>query len=401
MPSTRVIHTILGTGLWLAAAWALAGSIYTVRARVARPIQTIQLDLPGESGLAVGDGVFLSTDAGLEHIGEVREVSGDDVSVSLAVTPGTIERLTASANATCWRTPLGAEDAVTALLPPEIQHRIGRRIVDDWKDHHEQIAATWAPLAGELASAYLEAIGGDIEASFDRHEEELWAITQKHAREVAAAWPDIQEQLGPILERHLTPVLGRLMDDAVADAPKVSIGWSIARGKTAEAYQQMLDWLGEYLATMPENDKDQLDAALRKTWLEARDNAALSETLAKIGQGIVHDEELRETLSVIYREAVAQNPKTAEFFRSEILESQRVRKQMYAFIEAFAPTARRVLALCLFDDTGRTRPEVVHFIRSTALGRRVAWVTLEPGGDDNAPFASGVAITASLRGAYP
>ena len=106
-------------------------------------------------------------------------------------------------------------------------------------------------------------------------------------------------------------------------------------------------------------------------------------------------------LAQIHREAVAENPRTAEFLRTEVLESPRIREQMYAFIEAFAPTARSVLAMCLFDETGRTRNEIVHLLRSAALGRNVAWVTLEPGGPDGGALKAGSVLKADSRGARP
>ena len=42
---------------------------------------------------------------------------------------------------------------------------------------------------------------------------------------------------------------------------------------------------------------------------------------------------------------------------------------------------QRVAAICLFDENGATRPEVVHLVRSIALQRRVSWVTLENVGE--------------------
>jgi hypothetical protein len=191
------------------------------------------------------------------------------------------------------------------------------------------------------------------------------------------------------------------MHEAIAEAPKVNIAWSVARGRSDEAFRCMLDHLAEYLATMPEDDKVELAEALRRTWETARNDEILGSRLARIGRGIVEDQNLRNVLAEIHREAVSENPRTAEFLRTEVLESPRIREQMYLFIETFAPTVRSVLALCLFDETGRTRSEIVHLLRSAALGRNVAWVTLEPGGLSGAELEPGSVLMGHLRGYRP
>jgi hypothetical protein len=376
-------------------------SVHTVRARVSRPMHHLVLEAPGDTALASGDLVFLTTDAGLEHIGEVTDVSTGRIRATLAVEPPAFQRLTASTRATCWRTPLSAEEMVPALLPSTIQQKVAERIAADWYEHEEEVASTWAPLVRELASAYLEAISDDVEASFQRHQDELWTITKSHGRAIAAEWPAIQERLGPILQQHLTPVLARLMHEAIAEAPKVAIAWNIARGKNDEAFRCMLDWLADYLATMSDEDKAEFAEAVDRTWQTAREDEILVSRLTEMGRGILEDRNLRDVLTQIYREAVADNPQTPEFLRSEVLGSERMREQMYAFIEAFAPTARNVLAICLFDETGRTRSEVAHLVRSAALGRSVAWVTLEPGDSGQGLLEPGSTLSADLRGDRP
>jgi hypothetical protein len=163
----------------------------------------------------------------------------------------------------------------------------------------------------------------------------------------------------------------------------------------------MLDWLADYLATMSDEDKAEFAEAVDRTWQTAREDEILVSRLTEMGRGILEDRNLRDVLTQIYREAVADNPQTPEFLRSEVLGSERMREQMYAFIEAFAPTARNVLAICLFDETGRTRSEVAHLVRSAALGRSVAWVTLEPGDSGQGLLEPGSTLSADLRGDRP
>ncbi len=403
----RTVSLILGGALWIVALGMVAGSIHTVRARVARPMRLLLLDLSpvGElrvpatrrGGLLPGDRVFLTTEAGLQRIGEVRETTEED-RIALAIEPAAFDRLNASTRATCWRTPLSAEETLPALLPRTIQQKVAERIATDWREHEDRIIEAWTPLAQELASAYLDAIGDDLEASFRRHQEELWSITRAQARAIAAEWPIIEESLGPILEEHLTPVLGRLMHQAASDAPKMAVAWSIARGRYALALQHMLDGLADYLAAMSEEDKAELAEAARLTWEAARDDPVLAEHFSRIGHNILDDRELRGVLTDIYREAVAENPRTTEFLRRKVFESPRVRKQMYTLIEAFAPTARGVLALCLFDEAGGTRAEIVHLIRWASLGRNVAWVTLKTHDPNQPALQPGTVLAADFKG---
>jgi len=390
---------ILGAAVWVAAAALIASSVFTVHARISRATYQLQVKVPPAAGLLTGDAVYLATDSGLERIGEVLDVAANQGLVRLAIEPEGYGRLNQSTQAACWRTPLSAEDAITALLPPATQTKAAERIGKDWREQQESLTEVWQPLIVDLALAYLRIVGDDVEASFERHRDELRLLTHPHGMALAAAWPTIQERLNPILEEHLTPVLARLLSDAVADAPKMEIAIDMAKGRNDAAFQRMLNWLAEYLARIPEADREKLRVATRSAWQAARNDPVLVGQFARIGRGLVEDEKIRETLTEVYREAMSENPRTAEFVRREILESPEIRRKVYALIEAFAPTARAVLTLCLFDENGTTRPEVVHLVRSAALGRTVAWITLTTADSAAAPLPPDAVITARAEGA--
>ncbi|MFQ5591427.1 MAG: hypothetical protein ACE5HE_09715 [Phycisphaerae bacterium] len=398
---TRPARCVLGGALWVAALAAIGTSLHVVRARTARAVEHLILRSTSGVDLKAGDLVFLGLDRGLVHAGEVSGVTADGQTIALAIDPGAFATLNESTRATYWQTPLSAERAIDALLPPTIQRQAAEQIAADWREHDDALAAAWAPVVAELLSAYLQAVAEDVEASVKRHEGELWSISKAHGRLIAAEWPEIQRRVQPILERHLTPVLSRLLSDALLDAPKVSIAWNIARGRNAEAYQAMLDWLTEYLANMPENDKAELSAAAIAAWEAGKEDVILTRLLSSIGVRILEDERLREVLLDVYRESVSRNPRTHHFIRTKVLQSAELRTQVYAFIELFAPTARKVAALCLFDEDGATRPEVVHLVRSVALGREVCWVTLDTPDADAPPLPREGASLALSPGVEP
>jgi hypothetical protein len=397
----RPIRLVLGGAVWFAALSAIGASVYTVRARTARDVERLSLRSAAGFDLAPGNLVFVATDRGLVHVGEVATTAPDEEAVTLTIDPPAFAALNESTQATCWRTPLSAEQAIDALLPPTIQRQAAEQIVADWREHDEVLTTVWAPIAAELFSAYLQVVRDDIEASVRRHEKQLWAIAKARGRSIAAEWPAIQQRLQPILQEHLTPVLSRLLSQALLDAPKVRIAWSIARGRNAEAYQAMLDWISEYLANMSDRDRAELNSAFARAWDAATEDEILTERFAGIGRDIVEDRELREVFAEIYREAISQNPQTDRFIRTHVLESPELRKQMYVFIELFAPTARKIAALCLFDENGATRPEVVHLVRSVALGREVCWVTLHTPDADAPALRPGSELVAGAARANP
>ncbi len=379
----------------------LYASGYRVYARATRDTMPLRLNPPPEHALAVGDAVFATTDSGLIRIGEVSELAEEGAGVALAIEPSAFGRLNASTLAVCRQTPMNAEEAITALLPPAIQRRAAKQIADAWREGEAELLAAWKPIVADLTGAYLDVIRDDLQAAVARRKGELIAVAEIHRDALAAEWPAIQERLSPILQEHLTPVLSRLMSDAVDEAPKTRIAWSIARGKNARAFQQMLDWLTEYLAQMSDEDKDELNSAVRRSWEAARDDEELIEHFARLGRNIRDDRQLRALLTEIYREAISENPRTAEYLRSQVLESSRVHEQFYDFIEWFAPTARQTVALCLFDDEGITRPEVVHLVRSIALRRHVAWVTLDTPDADAPPLEPGATLPTADQGSEP
>jgi hypothetical protein len=404
---------LLGAALWVGAAGVLLWSGVVVASRAARSAEEIVIEPPRPARLQQGDSVFLQLNDGLAHIGEVAAVENDGRRIRLAIRPEPFAALDERIRATCWHTPMSAEEALGALLPPAVQRRAMERINEDWQHRRVELFEAWRPIAAELAGGYFAAISDELEDSLRAHEDELLNVLRAHGDELAANWPAIQTRLRPILAEHLTPVLGRLMDQAVADAPKTKIAWSLARGRHEQAFQQMLDWLNDYLAEMPQKDRAELAAAARRSWNAARDDEVLVDLFAGMGRDLLTDDALRTTLQDIFHDAVTNNPDSAAYLQQRVLASPTVHDQLYKFIEVFAPTARGVAAICLFDESGMTRPEVVHLVRSATLRRQMAWVTLTPSDfpvgpststanppadSQPAPLAPGAVLAADMRG---
>lgn len=404
----------LGGAFWAGVAFVATASVTRVWARATRPVLTLTILPPPGLSLLPGDCVFAYTDMGLVRVGEVAECewrnseSGWEnadrapgeipqsqpqvLHCDLAIQPHAMQVFNASTYAVCRQTPLSVEDAVEAMLPPALQRRVTDEVLAAWRAEQTEVWAIWQPIVSDLVLAYVERIAVDLESAVSAREDEFLERARDHARAAAVEWPAIQARLSPILQEHLTPVLGELMEEAASAAPKARIAWSIARGRHTRAFQEMLDWLAEYLAAMPEADKARMGDALRKTLHAAREDEVLAEHFARLGRQIRDDPRLRELLADVYREAISQNPATEAYIRTAVLESPRVRDEAYRLMERFAPTARKVTAMCLFDADGATRPEVVHLVRSIALGRRVAWVTLHTPSPQAPPLAPGAAV---------
>lgn len=391
----------LGCCIWAAGIFAVVNSVYQVTARGMRPGVGLRVQIDGgggapDTGLRPGDNVFLDTDSGLSRIGEVEMIRQDGIHLKLE--PQAFAQLAAGTRATCWRTPLSAEAAITGLLPSDVQEQMVAEITQSWRQHEQALLAAWKPIATDLTMEFLEVVGDELRAAVRLREPQLAQIGRSAVDSLVTRWPAFQARLNPILERHLTPVVSRLLNDAIDDAPKITIAYKLWRGHTAEAIEQVLDWLAEYLAELPEADRRELRAALLNTWEAARADPRLVELLADAGRELRDDPRLHRVLEEVYREAIADNPQTAQFIRERLVESPEIRRQIYAFVELFGPTARRLAALCLFDASGSTRPEVVHLVRSIALRRRIAWVTLQTPPVAEPGLQPGAAIAGVLGG---
>lgn len=384
MQVKQYVYVSVGLLLWLAAGTVVIGSFNTVQRRVERNTENVSIALPPEVRVRPGDAVYLSSDAGLQHVGEVASVDEEGGEAALALEPGTRGRLNATSTATCWEAPLPVEEALPVLFPRSIQDRMAAELVEEWGKRKVRMMAAWAPVVRNLAETYVDLIRHDIQLALERRNDDLWQISKKHGEEVIASWPRLQRALGPIMEEHLTPVLSRLLNDAIAEAPKISIAWSVARGRNEEAYQKMLNFLGEYLATISTSDKAELERAIERTWRHAKDDQRLQQEVAALARSVLEDQELRTLITEVYEEAIVDNPRTTAFLRNRVLESPEVKGHLYDLVEEIAPMAEQMLTIWLFDTKGRTRPEIVQFVRSTALDRNVSWVTLERG-DRNGP----------------
>lgn len=370
------IPLVIGGTLWLAAALAIGGSAYTVGHRMLRPTTALQIPAPKEHGLAPGDTVFLAAESGLHRIGEVRSIRHDTITLSIDQGFGDLTE----ARATCWRTPLSAEETVSALLPPNIQKQAAEHIARAWQERGAELTEIWKPIAADLAVAYIKLIGEELGSAIRNHSGDMQAIGQKHLRHLGEDWPLIQQRLRPILQEHLAPTLKRLASEALADAPKAQIAWNIVRGNHDAAYELMLDWLGAWMSDMPEDDRRELHDALRDTWDAARRDEELGTRLSEILRRLHDDKQIRQLLADIYHETMTENSRTADFLREGLIDDPHVRQEVYRTLELLGPTLKSVLATTLFDQSGTTRPEIVHLVRSVALRREVAWVTLRTEG---------------------
>lgn len=394
------IRLALGALVWALTLIAVGRSLMTVHARTSRPVAFVILRLEDGMTLAPGDMVYLASDAGLKSVGEVSAIPHDDGRVPLAVDPLAFRQLNETACATVWRTPLSAEEALAALLPPTVQRKAAEIIIADWRRHQEPLAEAWGPLAADMALAFIQTIQPDLEAAVARREEEILRVFAAHREAFGEVWPEVEARVSPILATHLTPVLTRQLESALSEVPKMRIVWHVARGRHATAFSLLLDWVADYLTHMPTADRAALSEAVRRTMTELQDDPVLAVRFSQIGEGIVRDRELAAILNGIYREAVTENPRTAQFLHEEVMRSPRVQSHFYDLIERFGPTARSVAAACLFDEQGTTRAEIVQFVRSVALDREVSWVTIRNLEVEAAPLATD-AILPAQRGGTP
>lgn len=402
-PPRRVRQTtclLLGAIVWSLAGAAVLASVNAVRSRTNRPCRVVSIQLFDKLELHPGDAVFVVRPDGLDRVGEVTAVAqtaGRPRIALLSIDPRAAGGLNASTRVSVWQTPLSAQGALESLLPAGVLERVAAKINEDWRSRETEIAVLWTPVLAEIGDAYLRLIVEEFRTALQRQEVRLWSIARRHGDDLARRWPTIQQRLTPILEDHVTPVISRLLSGALGEAPKVDIALLVAKLDFAGAFQKMVDALASYLASMPEHERLAVEQALRRAWDEAQRDPVLSRQFSEWTGGILHDEELQQTLSSIYREAFGENPRNVEFVRRHILESELVQARLYETVESFGPTARSVLEMCLFDEKGATRPEVVHLLRSVSLQRRLAWVTLEVP-DPEAPSLPVGAVLPAVEG---
>jgi hypothetical protein len=391
---------VLGALLWSLAGAAVLASVSAVRSRTNRPCRVVSIQLAGNLELHPGDAVFVLRPAGLDRVGEVTAVVRPESRLriaALSIEPRVAGELNASTRVSVWQTPLSAQGALESLLPAGVLERVAAKINEDWRSRETEIAVLWTPVLAQIGEAYLRLIVEEFRVALQRQEERLWSVARRHGDDLARRWPTIQQRLAPILEDHVMPILRRMLSGALSEAPKVDIALLVAKLDFAGAFQQMVDALARYLATMPEHERQEMEQALRRARDEARRDPVLARQLSEWSGGILHDEELQQTLSSIYREAFGENPRNVEFMRRHVLESEMVQARLFETVESFGPTARSVLEMCLFDDRGATRPEVVHLLRSVSLQRRLAWVTLEVP-DPEAPSLPEGAVLSVVEG---
>jgi len=283
---TRTKHTFhlaLGIAVWAITLTGLSMAGYAVYESTTRPSVTYTLNTNTPLQLQPGDLVYLQTGSGLQSAGEIITVTHNQSALTVILKPDKAKQINTSTLATVWQTPFSAEDALDALLPPDIQDDIAAQIAAEWQVHQAALSAIWNPIVAEIATDFLTQVHPQIELALQKREDILWHIAQAHGQRLSQHWPAIQQELSPILQQHLTPVLARLINEALVEAPKLNIAWLIARGRFGDAYQQMLDWMTQYLTQLPEEDKQALLDAVHTTWQTARNNPTISDIFSTYG----------------------------------------------------------------------------------------------------------------------
>jgi len=396
--SRRIPELLLGVAMWVVVGVGFARAVQTVFDRTAVPGIDLFLDVEPGHRLRPGDPVYLAGREGLEPIGEVARVLPGGRRVQLAIVSQQAGRVNQSSEATCWQTPLSAQQAVEALLPPTIQDLAAQEIALSWQQNDEALSAAWEPLMRDVVDGFLPIAGAALKEALERREERVAAIVRSHGRAVVEEWPTISSRLLPILHEHITPLLMPLVVDAILAAPKLGLAADLARGRTHEASRRLADWFAMHVSSLPEEDLVALNMATGNAWDATCGDPVLLESLSRLARGVLEDAELRQLLAEVYREAIVDNPRTQEYVRQRILDTPRFRDRLYDSFELFGPAARKVAALCLLKADGATRPEIVHLVRSVAFRRSVAWVTLTTASPDAAPLDPAAILPGRLAG---
>ena len=193
----RGIRLALGAAMWLAAAAVTGGSAYTVGHRMLRPTATIRIPAPKMHRLAPGDTVFFATKSGLRRVGEVGSIQRDTITLSVDPKFGDFT----GGQATCWLTPLSAEEVISALLPMDIRERVEAHVAQVWRDRGDELMEIWKPIAANLAMAYIRLIG-DKSGTAEFLRERI--IDNPHVRQEVYRTLEI---LGPTLRNMLATTL--------------------------------------------------------------------------------------------------------------------------------------------------------------------------------------------------
>lgn len=400
-------HIILGVAFWLAAIAAggfvlrteleaQSSSLTALSTDLQRWVtgqkQTLQSVGEHKFQIALHDPIFLSLEDGtFKQVGVITDLDGTDKrdaifssTAEIEIYSDAIEAFPDGFQLEHHTTPMSLDWVVKTVIPKHRQKEIAARISDEWNLQRAEVIDRLKPVIREGVQTALNTVEAELPKVIRNHRGDFHALGDRYQAEILKAeiMPLVRKEILPIIEEEAVPVATDLGKALWKRVSLWSFTWRYVYDKSPlpkknavkEEFQRFID--NEALPELRSRTDEFIDVT--ETIVQrSMENPKVKEVLKRNVKRVIEDEELRQLIWLVVKEAVVENDTLRTTLEAH-MKDQETRAIVRLTGDRLEPFVREIGDMIFGSrETGIT-PEFSRILRSQILTKDRRWFVMKP-----------------------
>ncbi len=370
----------------------------TVLSRAWKHVSTSELSVLAtfaeSSQLKAGSRVLVETDQGLRMVGTLDrvETTAGQQRGHLLIFKDKQHLLHDDSSFIAYQTASDVAWVVQTLLPKEHIETITERLLATWNKEKAQL---WSNLKPGLIHLIVD-LGTVLK-------EEFPALIKSHADDIEImgealrkrAWeehiePVFVSEVWPLMEEQVAPVISRVGDEIIAEAPVWSLYWAYLRqrvssdSKANHLQKRIGEFLSEKAVPIIQRHSPEFREAVSAMLLDTISNESVQRALRESVVGTASDPQFQEALNRVLEQWVLKSARVQEVLEAALSRPD-VKEPLSRIMDSFERDVHHIANLILLNDThDGINPDLARVLRNRLLREDEAWVLLVSG--EGAPW---------------
>lgn len=295
-------------------------------------------------------------------------------------------------------TPMSLDWVVRTMIPPERQQEIARYIAAEWRLQQEQLVTELKPVVREGLKTAARAIEAELPGILNSYRSELNELGDRFETEILKEQivPLVQAEILPIIEDEATPVaedVGRALWKRVS---LFSFAWRFLADKSPlpkkdRVKAEFQRFVEEEVIPELESRTDQFIQVTENIVRRSLENPKVQAVLRENLKRVVEDDELKDLLRRIVREAIVENESLRHSVEAYMNDHQ-TKAAMQLAGARLEPMVRHIGDLIFGTREKGITPEFSRILRSQILKKDRRWLVMVPRDTETTTEHSGAAI---------
>lgn len=285
--------------------------------------------------------------------------------------------------------PTGFDEIVATVFDSDAQEKLEHRWALFIEENKTKLKRVISPVLNSTLNELMAVVMPNLEASFNRHQNELWSVLREHwEKDVKATLlPMLKEKASPRINSEVIPMCMDCVQELWEHAPAGSFAWNAFRDKVVP-WDAKDNLKKKFVAWLDEEGKDIIDkhvpgvmAKCEEIGEELLKDAEVREALSKVARNVMNHPQLQRLVKVILQEGIMDNPQTMAFLSAK-LQSPEVQNAMREFGGMIEPYVRDMIDSVLLDprsETKKINPNLVKLMRAQILWKKDFYLVVHPG----------------------